>query len=283
MKKHLQLILVIVCLMSVKNIYAQNPVPNPGFENWTSGEPDSWTTSNITGLATNITQTSSSYSGASAVHGESILVPGIGNYPPTVTSTGSGFPVSQMYGTFSFYYKFFQDTMTSFILAAVDVSDAGGNSIATQPVIVPAPAASYTYISSPITYTGTGPANCIITFSIFDQAGLPPPGSTYDIDEVSLSGTAGLEEIQPLTTSIEKIQPNPVRDQATIYYSLLSNGNIQFELRDVTGKKCNEMLIANEIAGRHKMDFDVTGIPAGYYVLRMITSETIAVSTLIIR
>ena len=36
-------------------VMAQNPIPNPGFENWTNGEPNSWSTINRTLLGTTFT------------------------------------------------------------------------------------------------------------------------------------------------------------------------------------------------------------------------------------
>ena len=36
-------------------VSAQNPIPNPGFENWTNGEPDQWSTINRTLLGTTFT------------------------------------------------------------------------------------------------------------------------------------------------------------------------------------------------------------------------------------
>jgi hypothetical protein len=40
----IKIIHVLVILFFCAGILqAQNPVPNPGFENWTAGDPDGWT------------------------------------------------------------------------------------------------------------------------------------------------------------------------------------------------------------------------------------------------
>ena len=40
------------------SLLAQNPVPNPGFENWTAGDPVGWNTNNVLGVFTSVTQSS---------------------------------------------------------------------------------------------------------------------------------------------------------------------------------------------------------------------------------
>ena len=287
MKKNLQVILVMAALFlsSMTITKAQNPVPNASFENWTGGEPDGWMTSNQPGFITNVTQTSDYHTGASAAYGEVQTVTTV-NFPPLLSTQDNqqhGFPVSQMYGTLGFYYKFTQGTPTTFLLATVTINDASGNQIGYGAVPIPAPASSYTYMYTPVTYTGTGPSEAIIAFTIFDQAGLAPPGNSFEIDDVSLSGSAGIAENTSFTAGIEKVQPNPVHDIATVNYALLKDGKIQFELRDATGKKYNEWTFANETAGRHKVDLNVDKVPAGYYLMRMITDEESYVSPVVVR
>ena len=53
--KIFNILLAILCL--TMTAVAQNPIPNPGFENWTEGQPDGWLTYNSP-FATFITQSS---------------------------------------------------------------------------------------------------------------------------------------------------------------------------------------------------------------------------------
>jgi hypothetical protein len=42
-------------------------IPNAGFENWTGGEPDGWTSNNIPSLLTTVTQSNQAHTLSSAV------------------------------------------------------------------------------------------------------------------------------------------------------------------------------------------------------------------------
>jgi len=85
---------------------AQNPIPNPGFEDWTSGEPDHWFTTNIAAQGT-IVQSSDARSGNWAIEGNVVeVIPGF-TFPPSFQSeNGLGFLVSQRYGSLGAYLKF---------------------------------------------------------------------------------------------------------------------------------------------------------------------------------
>lgn len=271
MKKNL-LITILVCAFSITILKAQN-VPNGGFENWTSGNPDGWQTSNIIGFATPITQTTPSYSGAYAVKGEVVASLG-GPFPPFIISAGMGFPVSQAYSNLNFYYK--QNHIgTATFNASVAMFQGTGNGVGGGGQFFSSTVTSFTLASIPIYYNTTNPDTCIITFSIGDTVAPDPAvGNNFIIDDVSLSGTAGVYDlpvVSPLV--IEKVHPNPAREDAYIYYSLPSNSDLQFDLYDASGKKYFELKLTDETAGRHKVEFDASEIPAGFYILRMTSAD----------
>lgn len=279
MKKNLLLIATCCILSSVTFIYAQNPVPNPGFENWTAGNPDSWLTNNITGFAITITQATPPYSGTYAAKGE-VITSLAGNLAPILASTdasGNGFPVSQAYGTLSFYYKFNQIGTNTFLNVAAAFYDAGGNGVGAAGLGYGMPASTFTLVNLPIYYSNPNPAECAILITISDSTGaMPAVGNYFVIDDVSLSGTVGIEESQSPLLSIQKVKPNPVNNTAFIYYSLPANSDVLFELIDVTGRKYHEMSVTGEMAGEHKIEFNASVIPGGFYYLTMKTSSGIA-------
>src|SRR5438067_10554767 len=51
-------------------------IPNSGFENWTNGEPDQWSTTNAPGTSTNVTKVSTAHSGLAAVKLEPFIAGG---------------------------------------------------------------------------------------------------------------------------------------------------------------------------------------------------------------
>jgi hypothetical protein len=69
-------------------------IPNAGFENWTSGNPDDWLTNNVPTLVAPVTQETPSYSGTYALRGEVLTFAG-SPYAPVLASTdmsANGFP-----------------------------------------------------------------------------------------------------------------------------------------------------------------------------------------------
>ncbi len=251
-------------------IIAQNPVPNPGFENWASGNPVSWSTTNIPGVAVPVTQTTPPYTGTYAAKGE--VVNFMGNpFAPFLSSTdmsGNGFPVSYPYGTFSFYYKFNQ-IGTTYLTALAAMSDINSMLVAAAGNSYSVPVASFTLASIPFYYVGGNPSEAVISFSISDSSGTAAIGNYFVVDEVTFSGTVGIEESKTPGLEILKINPNPVSSNAFIYYSIPVRSDIRFELMDVTGRKHHEIFIAGEIAGQHKIEFNSSAIPSGFYLLVM--------------
>lgn len=281
MKKNLLFVLIAFCSITAAN--AQNPVPNASFENWTAGNPNQWFTNNL-GLGGNpITQTTPPYSGTLAVKGEAIAF-GTFGFGPLLMSTdtnGVGFPVTQPYSTFSFYYKL-NVTGNSAFTAVLGMTDALGGTTAAAGQNYTANVSSYTLASLPIFNVALNPTSCIITFLINDSTGIPPAvGNYFVVDDVLLSGSVGIDEpLQPLVFSIEKIQPNPANASSQVYYSMPEGGDVNFKLIDISGRMVKEILMTDETAGRHKMDFDVLEIPAGFYMLQMVSASKVHTKTL---
>ena len=268
MKKDLQVFLILFIALFSFSVNAQ--IPNPGFENWTLGNPDGWITNNVPGFGVPVTQ-STPHSGTHGLKGEVVSTPG-GNFTPIVNSTdinGTGFPVSQQYSTLSFYYQFNQ--VGTGTLVAYAVFYANGIGVGAGAQIFGSSVSSYTLANIPVTYSGSNPDTCIISFIISDSVtSAPLLGNYFLVDDVSLSGVSGVQEQQnPLAFEISKVQPNPAHDIANIYYSLPQSGDIQFDLYDIGGRNYKSIKIPMETAGKHKIEMDATEIPAGFYFLNM--------------
>ncbi len=61
------LVPITIILFSAPIVQAQNLLRNPGFEAFTNGEPESWTTSNIPGLLVLVSQSKEAHSGKGGV------------------------------------------------------------------------------------------------------------------------------------------------------------------------------------------------------------------------
>jgi hypothetical protein len=216
---------------------------NSGFENWTSGNPDGWATSNIfpAGLI-NIIQTSDNHSGSYALCG---LVVKFGDVlvGPVVQSgpLATGFPVSERYHSFDLYYKFTGAGGDKF---SVNVGlEKAGNHIAQGAVALPFNIPTYTHLIVPLTYnTSDVPDLAVIQISITGPVTGPDvhAGSVMFIDDLSFSLSTGIENIYTLDLN-GKCFPNPASDIVNIPLNESVSGEIALNVFDVFGKEVMEM------------------------------------------
>lgn len=253
--------------------HASAQVPNSGFENWSNGNPVSWT--GMTGGPgyNTVTQFAPGYAGASAAKGTVIDFNG---FPigPVLSSTdvnNNGFAVTQNYAAVNYYYQTNLDPNSSFA-AIVNMEDATGTVIGGGTAFTTTNISSWTLSTIPIFYTPGSATECIISFMITNPFGLPV-GDYFLVDEVTLSASVGLHENELNGFNIEKISPNPAYDQVSVYYSLAQDNGIELQLADITGRIVKQLRIENEIAGRHKIMLDVSGLNAGNYLLTLSSGQ----------
>jgi hypothetical protein len=128
---------------------------------------------------------------------------------------------------------------------------------------------------------GSFPAEGIIQFTVTDSvSGTAMVGNTFYVDEVSLNGLVGTFENPEPAFVVERISPNPAAATATVYYGTTAYADVRFEIMDMQGRVMKSFAIPGEIPGRHKVDFDVSALAAGCYLLRMSSPEGHAVTRL---
>ena len=283
MKKNLLIVYFFSCIVSVVN--AQNPVPNPGFEAWTAGDPDLWLTNNIPTLATFITQVSPGYSSAYAAQGEVMNIAAT-NLPPSLTSSdnmGNGFPVSQAYGTLSFYYKL-NSVGGDALFATVIVSDATGAGIGTGIAVVSNPTNTFTLLNVPIAYSATNAATCIIQFQVADTASAGANLNSYFIvDDVILSGSVGIAEINKTPELSMTLQPNPAYSEVSLYYSVAVTGDAELSVVDIAGKEVMNKKLNEVTLGMHTIVLDISSLKEGFYLCQLHTAQGLIVRRLQVR
>ena len=282
MKKNLLLIAALATLQL--SAIAQNPVPNPGFENWTGGNPDNWFTSNVAGFVTCITQTTPSHAGNWAAKGQPATVQG-SIMPPllaTIDANGNGFPITQLYGQVSFYYKF--NAVAGDIMAAVVIiNDNQGNALGAGSIDFTSSVSGYTQAIIPISYGSTGtPGDAIIEFLIDDANGTGNPStqSYYVVDDVVLSGTSGIANNTP-TENKMVIFPNPTKDEAQVRFISKDGTELNLSLFDLSGKKVSDYQFKNLSAGLNTRVIDTKNLKNGAYVLRSYGSQLMSAPIII--
>lgn len=267
------------------NLYSQ--VPNAGFENWTTGEPDSWITNNSTGLFTTITQSNSSNTGSSALKGEVVNVSGFGNFTPLVvsddgSSTSGGFAVTQKYNSLKGFYKLNTSANDKVvIILAMYVGDTGVGAGAT---LLNA-AASYTQLAFPILYdqgfSGT-PDRCAISIQITDASGSGTNvslGSEMYIDdlELSMDVVSDVEDqTQPLAFQLDQNYPNPFNPTTIIRYHLPAQNQVTIKVYNMLGSEIATLVDEIKEAGVHEIEFTNNGqYSSGIYFYTMQTGNFI--------
>lgn len=273
MKTNYKLTLIVLCLLPFANLLAQ--VPNGGFENWTTGNPDNWFCNNVPTLVTPITQATPPYSGTYGVRGEVVLYSG-SPYSPLLSSVDmsfNGFPISQSYANFSFYYKL-NITGTARMEASITFYDAGGNWVASGGNFLTGTVNSYTLASFPMNYgSANAPVEAIIIFAIQDTVATDPPvGNYFIVDDVTLSGVAGIED-NATGNYFAAAFPNPAKDFVSITLRDAVSGNAEIAVYDLLGNVVKKFSSVMNAGTRFEQKFSVADLPAGIYPVRITSGK----------
>ena len=271
MKRFVPVFLLTLALCAPHLSEAQ--IPNADFETWSNGAPGSWNTDNIPTFATTITQTSTAHSGSSALKGAVVSFLSATAYPPEAWTE---FSVSQRYATFTGWYTYNAvggDSMYGYVLMMKSGGGIGVSVFGNKTT-----RASYTQFSTTINYfTGGVPDSCEIWFAIAGTSANGDTihvGSSFTIDDLSLSGTAaGIEDLpsHPLTYSLGQNFPNPFNPSTMIQYQLASAGPVKLTVYDILGRQVATLVDGLQTQGTHEVRFDAGALASGVYVYRIQT------------
>jgi hypothetical protein len=234
-------------LLAVHVLFAQNPVPNPSFENWSAGKPVGWT------MSSNVTQVGPGHTGSYAVKGDktSRLIP----------DGAQGFGVSQTYAYLNFYYKF-NRVQSEYLSVDVNIFDtAAGQSICSGIAVITSGTSAFQAYSLPINCAAGTPSICDITFGLDINTGSVPLGSFFIIDDVTLTnGTTAVSNMTEDELSFS-VSPVPSHDRINIDANP-SVRDAQIEIYNSIGEKVKTMPWNGTF-----MQVDISTIPAGLYTV----------------
>ena len=247
-------------------------IPNAGFEQWTSGEPDSWLTSNSAPFIT-VTQDPNSHGGSSAAKGVVVpILPGF-NLSPYLQSgpEGEGFPVAQRYAELRGFYRFAPvggDRFYATVFLKKDTLGVGAGAIVDSSA-----ASSYRLFVVPIFYVLPDiPDTAIVQFAIFGPTSNDVHvGSTFYVDDVSLSGSSDVGEHNeiPAVFRLEQNYPNPFNPSTRIRYALPRESHVTLSIYNVIGQEVARVLDAEQQAGNREVAWTAPSTASGLYFYRL--------------
>ena len=289
MKK--QFILNVLAVMTSTAIYAQS-IPNAGFENWTNQgtyvTPDNWSCLNSLTFPMGVFTcakgtpgspgtaylklTSKSVSGMGVVPG--IAVSGLIN--TTTMQPQSGFAFNQQPASLTGKW---QHMIFGSSQGSVDVQltrwDMGMQMrmpVASAHLVLSGMAMSWTNFTIPLVYSDfSAPDSCIITFAA--SGANPTDGDYLYIDNLAFVGNVTALANLKQQNSV-RIFPNPVINKINIAGNHADTQKMDVVVLDLAG---NILSAQSSLDNSAINQVDVENLPKGFYVLKMISADSIQV------
>jgi hypothetical protein len=259
MKKTLLLLLSLLPI----GLYAQ--IPNAGFETWAAGNPDQWSSNNIPGIATPVSQSSDAHSGTKSVQIEVVTAFG-SPYSGYISSTagGTGLIGGDELGASVGYYDF-------------NTQPTGGGALT-----ITNNAPVYVQALMPVGIVGSNPVKCLIGVSITNSS-TTNVGSWVRVDDVAFSNATGIGELQANGTSLSAPTPNPASGITLVPFSLERATVADIRLYDLNGRLMQTVLNSELNAGNYKAEVNAAELASGIYTLVLRTGDQVLQTKLVVR
>jgi hypothetical protein len=273
--KRLDSVLFMICCLSIPAAGIAQ-IPNAGFENWTAGSPDGWSTTNLPTLLEPVTQTSSAHSGNWAVMGSVISTNIFGDIVVGTPFINTGFGVHQRYASISGYYTFTSvggDSLFGYAvlytqgLPVADLTMGGRTTRSSYQQWV----SDFEYFSPDI------PDTCLLWFGISgtpDNGDTVHVGSSFKLDDLVVSGVVeGVKTsaAQPLGFALHQNYPNPFNPTTTIEFSIQQSEFVSLKIYDVLGSEVAALVNEVKNPGSYAVTWNAAGLASGLYLYRLQT------------
>jgi hypothetical protein len=252
-------------------------IPNPGFENWTSGSPDNWATSNVVPVVVPVTQSSTAHTGSSAARGTVVSFYTSTLAPILQSGPGArGFGCTSRPTSLRGYYQFHsvggdKFATNTILYKGVVAGTVIGNAASANASEV----TSWTQFSVPFNYVSSAnPDTCIIQIQIVG----PVTGSDYHVgsyfllDDLSFGGVTGVDgppASASTATAFLESAPNPFASRTTVAFTLARFSSVTLQVLDLQGRVVATLLDGPLDAGQHQASWDASRHPSGLYWCRL--------------
>jgi len=258
--------------------FAQNPIPNPGFENWTNGNPDGWATDNIPGLYTLVTQSTSAHSGTYAAKGE-VVQATEGAFAPYLFTANQQFTISQNYTRMTGYYQM-TNQGEDVLYVWIYFYDAQGYPVAYGEKELEQTVGGYQpfIIDMDYSFGSNEPVvgayiYFIISLASTSELSDVTVGSSFLVDDLVFDNVSALSEQdvanQPLVYSLSQNYPNPFNPSTKISFSLPSAEKTLLTIYNGLGQTVMTLVNEELPAGQHQVEFNASSLPSGLYYYRL--------------
>ncbi|MGH1362757.1 MAG: T9SS type A sorting domain-containing protein [Calditrichia bacterium] len=282
-----------LCIVAFTTLLsAQNEIPNPGFENWTGGEPNGWFTSNLPGILTNVTETGDANSGSSAILGE--LISGPDDPIPPIIGTGNEidnfFPITQNYSSLNGFYKLdsLEGSFGVALAVSIIISDAGRTPIATGSGSFSQLTQSYLPFNVPIVYFGSGDA-AFASIIMGITASASPEQTTFatiQVDDLEFAFATGVEPLEDagVAESFKLMQnyPNPFNPSTTIEFSTTKTSNVKLTIFNPLGQEVETLVNEELTPGSYKAEWQPQDLSGGIYFYQLETDGFVQTRKLVL-
>jgi hypothetical protein len=268
-------ILLTISLILLASNFIFSQIPNPGFENWTNGNPDGWYSNNLPTFYTPVTQSGTSHSGSSAAKLEVVPFSTIVAIPSLWSGSTplGGFPVSQSYANLTGYYQLSPVGNDGLFIVVYMFSKGSYSGAGT--IEITGAASSYTQFSVPIDYSSSDQADSAAIWLLVggDSSGVGGNVGSYAlIDDLAFSGTVGVNDNVPNTVKNFKLYqnyPNPFNPSTNISYNINKPGNVELKVYNILGVEVSTLVNEYQTAGEHSIKFNADNLPSGIYFYKL--------------
>lgn len=279
MKKMFRSLSIVLFVMYFAGIVrAQNPIPNPGFESWTLGNPDNWATDNVPSVYTPITQSNTSHSGSYAVKGEVVSYAQV-PIAPTLWGQNGDIPISENYTRLTGYYQMTNKGQDA-LLVTVYLYDAQNGPVAVGINELGPTSDGYKMFTVDLQYIYGNDQPASSAYLLFviglDSSATNEEvtvGSSFLLDDLAFDMASSIDnskpDHQPQIFALAQNFPNPFNPTTNISFSIPVAGNTSLTVYNSLGQLVKTLVDEDLSAGLHQVTFDATGFPSGIYFYRL--------------